>query len=511
MPLMGIPPVGLYPGADEEEKRRQAATMGGGVAGIAGGVVDATIGRMFPPPAKTGGWPANPGVGGWPENPTPAPHPAVMHPPSPPPPMGPGPGWPANPSPGLPSVPPGGGVGTQPAFPSGPPVPPAKGWNPGFDAGGSLDRVGGASWNPNFGQYQPKPDGTVVGSGYVPTGGGIGGMLGGTWGGMTGGQIGSGFEPMPMPTPPPNSSGGGSDLAPGPSSPGSNGSISGGLGSLPKGNPSTGSGTIGDGSGNWGSTASEGFNGTTADGKVYQNGKLVSSGSPAGSSAANDPTFSGGPSGTGYSVPSTQLPGSPPAGSNSLGDLAKSYQQQTDAANAANNQRYNDILGGYDKALGLATSELTGLSQQNKTDTNALYDTRRGSAEQNLISRGLGNTTVRSSIDRGITTDQAAANARINDQNKLQRLGALSGLQSDRLGFMERRNDAPPDISQLAMLAQGVGQSGTPNLPTLPPGSGITASPQPGYTSPTTSGTDAYSKWLADQLKKKPPATTVAF
>lgn len=181
-------------------------------------------------------------------------------------------------------------------------------------------------------------------------------------------------------------------------------------------------------------------------------------GAAGGVNGANDPTWGNvtGPNGQPIGgVP----PGTPPQ-SPLVGDLAKTYQAQSDAANAKNEQRYDQILAGYDKRTNNGFTELKNLNNQNMDDVTNLYTQRRGQAEQDLTDRGLGNTTVRSSVMQGLTGQEAMDRARIQDANTLQRVGAMSGLTGDTLGFMERRNDQGPDMAGLAALAQGVGQAG---------------------------------------------------
>lgn len=140
-------------------------------------------------------------------------------------------------------------------------------------------------------------------------------------------------------------------------------------------------------------------------------------------------------------------------------ELSQQYQQQLDAANAANNARYEDIIRGYQDNQANIDSYLTNQGQQQTEDVNRSYERLGASNRQDLISRGLGNTTVLSSTERGIEEDRQRALRNSQEQIDRQRLTYQTAAQSDLLGAMERRTDAGPDYNQLIGLSQGLGNS----------------------------------------------------
>lgn len=123
--------------------------------------------------------------------------------------------------------------------------------------------------------------------------------------------------------------------------------------------------------------------------------------------------------------------------------IIKQFQRQQNEANAANEQRFADIVGartGPGQFSGglLASAGATALADAERRATREL-----ASADQNLTSRGLGNTTIRSAVRRGILEDQSRAEERVREQVALGRAGVI-----------ERRTDVGPDIGQISSLVE---------------------------------------------------------
>lgn len=165
-----------------------------------------------------------------------------------------------------------------------------------------------------------------------------------------------------------------------------------------------------------------------------------------------------------YGQQQSVTPPPPPAtqqtGSGFADSVAQSYGQQQDAANQANEGRYQAILGGHLGRLEGANQAFAGLSDQDRQDTQQQFQNYRGTLEQDLVNRGLGNTTVRSNVLTGVEREENAALRRLADQRTLQQLGVTMGAQGDTLRFMEGRTDQAPDYQQMLALLQMYGQSG---------------------------------------------------
>lgn len=183
----------------------------------------------------------------------------------------------------------------------------------------------------------------------------------------------------------------------------------------------------------------------------------------------------------------------------------KSDQASADAA----------LLGAYGALKGEAgdtrsrvLAGLQGLGDQAREDISRLYTGRRSQAEQDLVNRGLGNSTIRSSVLAGLTSAESAERRRLEEELRREALGydvtlsqrmedigaagltaqekagtrqAALGTQAldyagtvadtqnelakDRLDTMERRTDTYPTLGDLANLALQYGRSKESRLP----------------------------------------------
>lgn len=168
------------------------------------------------------------------------------------------------------------------------------------------------------------------------------------------------------------------------------------------------------------------------------------------------------------------------------GDYATAYN----SALQMNQSNYNNILAGYQQtlaqqvgaqqAIGSGYTNLyndvlgrvQGTNDANMQGINDSYAQQQGSASQSLINRGLGNTTIQSSVTRGIEADRAKAITQ--SQNGFAQL--MAGYQSNlgqaglgyqanaaaqnvatqqrQLDFMNSVQAQYPDAGQYAQLAQ---------------------------------------------------------
>lgn len=146
-------------------------------------------------------------------------------------------------------------------------------------------------------------------------------------------------------------------------------------------------------------------------------------------------------------APSINLSGLFPNASTGLKDIIKQLQDAQNVANKANETRYQDILGMYGN-LGQAGMTRIGQQEQQAQAKN----------EQNLTSRGLGNTTVTSATNRGIANDA-----------EQQRQQLQESVAEKKAGVMERRTDQGPDMSMYANLI-GQAASAPKARPKIAPG-----------------------------------------
>jgi hypothetical protein len=158
-------------------------------------------------------------------------------------------------------------------------------------------------------------------------------------------------------------------------------------------------------------------------------------------------------------------------GAPDLNNPAQAYQTQYQNALAMNKQMYENIMSGYTAAhKQLRRGQRRSMRQVNKLgraergDIRESYNQQLGTAAQSLINRGLGNTTVQQSVNRGIEADRSKANIRLTgelarirgdyqDRYNQQRLG----LNQAKLNFMNSMTAQYPDFGTYAQLMQQQG------------------------------------------------------
>lgn len=125
----------------------------------------------------------------------------------------------------------------------------------------------------------------------------------------------------------------------------------------------------------------------------------------------------------------------PQANTGLLGQIGGQLKSQQDAANAANEARYQKLLG---------LSEQFGMTQ--RRNNNELTQRELASGQSSLISRGLGNSTVVDSVRQGILRQGQDRKMDIN-----QKVAEI------QMGPIERRTDQQPNLGMYASL---LGQPG---------------------------------------------------
>jgi hypothetical protein len=132
-------------------------------------------------------------------------------------------------------------------------------------------------------------------------------------------------------------------------------------------------------------------------------------------------------------------------------------QQLHDSANQANEERFQQAQDLLKRYGGTATRQAKTAATQAK-----------GEATQQLIDRGLGNSTLRNSAMRGIDTDL---------QNNLAGIGERKALMQADL--LERKTDQGPNLGVYAeLLSRPGGATAVANMPTSTGGSGGIRPPQ---------------------------------
>jgi hypothetical protein len=153
--------------------------------------------------------------------------------------------------------------------------------------------------------------------------------------------------------------------------------------------------------------------------------------------------------------------------------ILDTFRRLQEQANQANQSRYDQILqtigqtsgqvgGTYDK-IGSLIQDL-GNAQRGRIEQGRLR--AMATNEQDLINRGLANTTIRSTTQRGISEDASRLEAELQEQINRQQADVLQqrAASQERLGsflasMMERRSDVGPDANLVADLLRQAGES----------------------------------------------------
>lgn len=153
--------------------------------------------------------------------------------------------------------------------------------------------------------------------------------------------------------------------------------------------------------------------------------------------------------------------------------IFKQIEEAQEEANRANERRYRQILstiGGLERQVGgrytAAAGELAKLGEAGRTRIGTQATKAVAATEQDLITRGLGTSTVRMTAQRGIMSDAERATQELEEGLAAQRAGLLerrAGAEMQiggmRTGVMERRADVGPDIGMFASLLQAAAAS----------------------------------------------------
>jgi len=175
--------------------------------------------------------------------------------------------------------------------------------------------------------------------------------------------------------------------------------------------------------------------------------------------------------------------------------IQKQIAAEQAKANAANAKRYQKLLetvGKLRKQVGMAgtygqiMSHLDKLGETARARIGEQAARARASSEQDLTSRGLGNTTIRETTRRGIAAEEEKALQSAEEGLAAQKASALGNLANIQLalgqmkaGILSSRRDTGPDLGQFAALIQSAAASekaaekSTVRLPSTMPGGGV--------------------------------------
>ena len=155
--------------------------------------------------------------------------------------------------------------------------------------------------------------------------------------------------------------------------------------------------------------------------------------------------------------PSTGQGGPPPK---FLTDLFSSFQGKHDEANKANLDRYNLLVNSLNDRLDIGLGMLEGAGTQAYADIDRDSQDMLARETQNLINRGMSNSTLHQDLARKVNEEAQQQKRRVGEDIRKERLGTYSQLSGDVLGAVERRNDVGPSTQDLIQLGLGLGNAG---------------------------------------------------
>lgn len=158
-------------------------------------------------------------------------------------------------------------------------------------------------------------------------------------------------------------------------------------------------------------------------------------------------------------------------------DLLKQLQDQYTAANTAGLERYQNLMRGVNDAgsriaatYNDAFANLKGLGESAKSDIRQQTIRNKAASSQDLMSRGLGNTTITATNNRGIEDDAARQEQAVNENLAQQRsnldisrAGSQMGVANLWSNALLSRQDQGPDASLYANLIQSLAANGGGN------------------------------------------------
>ena len=165
-----------------------------------------------------------------------------------------------------------------------------------------------------------------------------------------------------------------------------------------------------------------------------------------------------------------------------INSLLKGLQGDYDAANTAGLERYGHLMGQVHEVKNQVLGEggifdqqknlMSGYGETASRDIGERETKALAESEQDLVTRGLGNTTIRGTARRGIRADTEKARGALTENIAGMQAGLLgqrAGAEMDIGRFLAdarlSRQDIPPDMGMYANLLQSLGSGGAGTSP----------------------------------------------
>jgi hypothetical protein len=156
-------------------------------------------------------------------------------------------------------------------------------------------------------------------------------------------------------------------------------------------------------------------------------------------------------------------------------ELLRKLQEDQDQFNAAGEQQHGDLMAlvqgirertlGPSGFFGGASSLLDGMGSTENRRIDRAETQALANSEQDLVTRGLGNTTIRESARRGVRSDAEDARQALAERVAGMRSGLMERMAGFDMGLGQLEADSllsrqflPPDMGAFANLLQGAGR-----------------------------------------------------
>lgn len=126
------------------------------------------------------------------------------------------------------------------------------------------------------------------------------------------------------------------------------------------------------------------------------------------------------------------------------GNVLKGYQDTAAAQDSAQNQIAQGYAG-LDNRVMSGIDTIGGARRQEIADQ---YQAAQGAATQSLTNRGLGNSTVVDSVNRGLQYDRQKSETQLSDDLAGMRAGYQSNIGLANLGYLNQANQQRTDLGQ---------------------------------------------------------------
>lgn len=150
-------------------------------------------------------------------------------------------------------------------------------------------------------------------------------------------------------------------------------------------------------------------------------------------------------------------PPAPPTRDQLLQEFLDSAKAQEEAANAANEERYQDILGRLEDRYDRNMGRVSNYGKAARQDLIESSDEALGGVRANLANRGLGSSTIFDAFRQRSARDLAREKQRLSEQVDRRAAEYDQALSKDIAAFMERRTDEGPNQNMIAELVRQFG------------------------------------------------------